>query len=377
MFYKNKKKGNALSSFVPIIIVILSFLSILFVTKELMTAGDNYLEGADMCLMTIKASNSEYMSKDFGSLGKVQLFKQKCSTQSKDFSIQRKDLNDPNNETQRQNALFEKVAKRIAYTWYMVGAGSVKDFWADKGMISQYLDGFVQKSKCVIFTDFKIEESDYFPKDPVYTGDIIPYMYNNEFAVYRNMQQRDIISYYDYVHLFNGVESGGLFVYPIEFIQDQTYAIALFTPPEKFDTDFLFSCVLAVAVGVGGPALVAAGGSVIAPVAGAVVTTGNVVLGPMTGTVAVGAAAVGAVAGGIYITEKSAEACGKAIGAFVTDNPVAVRTNFDANFRPGDYTYKSTSAEFMNGQNSFLFMGLKQSLKSLGCVEIEGGVVDE
>ena len=251
----NKKAGLQLTAafLIGFVIFAISFMTIGSLYGNIWNNyGDNIDKGY-ACLGTLKAQQYTSHTEDIKYLPKLQfqLFTNKCSTINEIYRIEKENVEKPRDElSNQQKAGLKKIADRMAYVWWMTGAGTVENLWSktnnEDGILSLSYGSHPSKitNKCVTFMNFKIEDSKYFPHPTLdaSTGNTVHYLNSVALTEFLKTEeyrpivkdgQSQIMTYYQYLTLAGGVDSGTILILPTEYKVDETYSISLMKMPEN------------------------------------------------------------------------------------------------------------------------------------------------
>ncbi|MDD3174887.1 MAG: hypothetical protein PHU51_00230 [Candidatus Nanoarchaeia archaeon] len=230
------KKASSGIKYIGILIVLLVSALLLFqlLQKELFIVDKTSSSGA-LCLASLKLQTGTSGEIGIGDVSaEVSLFTQKCSTIYETIDISRKNVPEPiSNESNKKFAVAKKIADKMAKVWWMSGAGTITDIWADKSVFRNYLTSkFPQyKPECVTLLEFEIEDSTYLPETPLNSFELYDFLKKTDYAVTKD-GLKTVMTYYDYLTAYAGIDTGKILFIPTEYIPNQKYTISLFQPPK-------------------------------------------------------------------------------------------------------------------------------------------------
>ena len=355
------KKGDV--SFGMVVIIILMLISAVFafqlLKQQMDTIGKFSSQGA-LCLATLKLQegSSQKITEDIS----IGLLSQKCSTIYEQIKLIRTNVPSPINESNKKWALEKKIADRMALVWWMIGAGELKTIWQDNGIIQDYLKSIRYDPpnwQCLTMMEFTIEESSYLPEKPLYSGDLLEFLRNTEYVVNKG-GTKTVMTYYEYLTSFAGIDTGKVILGNVLFKPGETYAISILNPPTSDKYSFLGVmgyCMGGVVVGYASGKLGATGVTSL--------STGSILLGSkqLASSVAIGST-----------FDYMGEQCGNSMASLIEGEELtdALKQSIEGSGL-SEALYKDIDQSILDEQPTHMFVSTSKHAGWLGCVKISAG----
>lgn len=371
-----------------LVLLIVAFIFIVMALNESLDAAERWVDAGQLCLATLTLKDYTTANSDnFHTIStRVQLIQDQCSTNNNLLEIKRENVVKPRDEEENQKqALMKKVADRMAYIWYMTGAGTIDSLWDDNTFFKYWVGQNDEMAEwaCINFMNFKIVPTEYTKSISSY--ELMSYLRDTTYRSFNIDGKKQLMTYYEYMTMYAGVGSGGIMIAPnSELKAGEEYSIAIARLPKDVN-NFLSVSAISCGVAVAGFAI----GSISAKAAAASGTAATVATAGTAGVGAVSYAvpatfAVFSLAGytaGIL----GSIGCGSTIG-----NNVGEEMKLSSAIEHVDYfsqaetqailkgkasteLYKKIDYEADNTGGSFIIIGKKDVLTNMGCVEIHSG----
>lgn len=227
----NKKAQNAmlvnLIKGVLVLVLLLGLVSQIFGSFD-----DDFKNSALGCRASILAQDLTSFKKEKSGFGaEVSVIKNTCKTLSTELEIKESDFL---SKDKPEGVVYKELADMIAFAWWMVGEGKVKDVFTDKhfGFITP-LDAIDEDytGKCVNLIDVTIPYVDNYKDLPLNTIELSAYMKTQKYKVLTKDKIRQEFTYDDYITSYKG--RGSVIYFSSEMKMGEEYSIALIEKPEE------------------------------------------------------------------------------------------------------------------------------------------------